>query len=69
MAERFGVTADYLLGLAEQPRRAALPPGSIDAELLREAVLLTHPDRHPPARTAQATRVTQALNALRDAAV
>jgi hypothetical protein len=37
----------------------------LDAELLREALSLTHPDRHPPERQARATRVTAALTKLR----
>jgi len=65
-AEELGVTTDWLLGLEEQPRRQSVPAGAIDAALLREAILLTHPDRHPPVRGERATRVTQALNALLD---
>jgi hypothetical protein len=33
---------------------------------LRDTILLTHPDRHPANREAQATRVTQSLNELLD---
>ena len=43
----------------------------LDAATLRAAVALAHPDRHPPERQEQATRVTQALldalRAVRDA--
>jgi transcriptional regulator with XRE-family HTH domain len=69
VADRFGVTADYLLGRVEEPRPwDAIPASSLPAALLRDAILLTHPDRHPPARSAKATRVTQDLNALLDRA-
>ncbi len=69
VADRFAVTADYLLARVDEPRPwDALPASSLPAKLLRDAILLTHPDRHPASRGAQATRVTQDLNALLDRA-
>lgn len=38
----------------------------LDLETARGALRLTHPDRHPPERQEQATRVTQALSAALD---
>ncbi len=38
---------------------------SFDADLLRSLIALTHPDRHPPERYAEANRVTAELIALR----
>ena len=38
---------------------------ALDAETLKAAAALTHPDRHPPERQADATRVTAAINAVR----
>jgi transcriptional regulator with XRE-family HTH domain len=67
LAEAVDVSCDYLLGRAAVPRPwDALPEDAIPAALLRDAILLTHPDRHPANRQAQATRVTQALNELLD---
>jgi hypothetical protein len=40
-------------------------PQELTLELLEEAVRLTHPDRHPPERAEQATRVTAELMALK----
>jgi hypothetical protein len=40
-------------------------PHELTLELLEEAVRLTHPDRHPPERAEQATRVTAELLALK----
>lgn len=37
----------------------------LDPEMLREAIKLTHPDRHPPERQEQAARVTAWLISLR----
>ena len=69
LADRFDVAADYLLGRVEEPRPwDAIPASALPAALLRDAILLTHRDRHPPTRSAQATRVTQDLNALLDRA-
>lgn len=34
----------------------------LDARTIRAALALAHPDRHPPERAEQATRVTQALS-------
>lgn len=67
LGEAADVSCDYLLGRAAVPRPwDALPEDAIPAALLRDAILLTHPDRHPANRQAQATRVTQALNELLD---
>ena len=38
-------------------------PPLLNAETLRAAVALTHPDRHPSERAEQALRVTQTLTA------
>jgi transcriptional regulator with XRE-family HTH domain len=67
LAEAADVTCDYLLGRTAVARPwDAVPDNAVPAALLREAILLTHPDRHPPVRRDQATRVTQELNALVD---
>lgn len=67
LADAADVSCDYLLGRAPVPRPwDALPEDAIPAGLLRDAILLTHPDRHPATRQAQATKVTQALNELLD---
>lgn len=67
VAERFDVTTDYLLGRTDVPKPwEAVPAASVPSGLLRDAILLTHPDRHPSQRWDQATRVTQELNALLD---
>jgi transcriptional regulator with XRE-family HTH domain len=67
VAGALGVSADFLLGLSDEPRRLPpLPRDGLPAEIVREAVRLTHPDLHTPARRAAATRVTQHLNDLLD---
>jgi transcriptional regulator with XRE-family HTH domain len=67
LAEMTDVTCDYLLGRSAVARPwDAVPEDAVPALLLRDAILLTHPDRHPPVRQEQATRVTQELNALLD---
>jgi transcriptional regulator with XRE-family HTH domain len=67
LAEMTDVTCDYLLGRSAVARPwDAVPEDAVPAALLRDAILLTHPDRHPPVRQEQATRVTQELNALLD---
>lgn len=67
LAEAADVSCDYLVGRAAVARPwDALPEDAIPAGLLRDAILLTHPDRHPATRQAQATKVTQALNELLD---
>jgi transcriptional regulator with XRE-family HTH domain len=67
LAEAADVSCDYLLGRADLPQPwAALPETAIPSALVRDAILLTHPDRHPANRQAQATRVTQRLNELLD---
>ena len=65
LCEATGASADFLLGLADEPfpHRTA-PADAVPTQLLREAVRLTHPDLHSDPRQELATRVTQALNAL-----
>ena len=59
------VSADYLLGRSDLARPwDAVPVSAGPPGLLRDALLLAHPDRHPAERREQATRVTQELNAL-----
>lgn len=50
-------------GPASPPRTGGVV---LDIETARGALRLTHPDRHPPERQEQATRVTQALSAALD---
>lgn len=67
VADAYGVSCDWLLGRADEPRPTlALPAGAVPARLLRDAITLTHPDLHPEGRRERATRVTQELNALLD---
>jgi transcriptional regulator with XRE-family HTH domain len=67
LAELTDVTCDYLLGRSAVARPwDAVPENAVSAALLRDAILLTHPDRHPPVRQDRATRVTQQLNELLD---
>ena len=40
-------------------------PTAFDGELLRRAISLCHPDRHPPERAGEANAVTAELLALR----
>jgi hypothetical protein len=55
---------------AKQPRTIVVSP--VDAELLKGAISLCHPDRHPPERAELCNRVTgallAALKAVREAA-
>jgi hypothetical protein len=55
---------------AEKPRAVIVSP--VDADLLRSAIALCHPDRHPPERAELCNRVTAALTvalkAVREAA-
>lgn len=44
---------------AERPRTVVVSP--VDAELLKLAIALCHPDRHPPERQEMCNRVTAAL--------
>jgi hypothetical protein len=44
---------------AEKPRTVVLSP--VDAQLLRLAIALCHPDRHPPEREEMCNRATAAL--------
>ncbi len=65
LCEATGASADFLIGLADDPfPRRAVPADAVPTRLLREAVRLTHPDLHTGPRQELATRVTQALNAL-----
>lgn len=43
----------------EKPRTVVVSP--VDAALLKRAISLCHPDRHPPERADLCTRVTAAL--------
>jgi hypothetical protein len=53
---------------AKRPRTILVPP--VDAGLLKSAIALCHPDRHPVERADLCTRVTsallEALKAVRD---
>jgi hypothetical protein len=55
---------------AERPRTVVVSP--VDAQLLKLAIALCHPDRHPPERAEMCNRVTaalvDALKAVREAA-
>jgi hypothetical protein len=54
----------------DQPPRSepSRPPLVLDVRLLRDAIALCHPDRHPPERARTANAVTAALlELLRDA--
>jgi hypothetical protein len=44
---------------AKQPRTVVVSP--VDADLLKSAITLCHPDRHPPERAELCNRVTAAL--------
>ena len=44
---------------AEKPRTVMISP--VDAQLLRSAIRLCHPDLHPPERAELCNRVTAAL--------
>lgn len=46
---------------AKEPRTVVVSP--VDADLLRLAISLCHPDRHPPERAEMCNRVTAALAA------
>jgi hypothetical protein len=54
----------------EKARTVVVSP--VDADLLKSAIALCHPDRHPPERAKPCNRVTAALtvalNAVREAA-
>lgn len=54
----------YLVGFRDGQASTWQPP--LDPELLRRAVALTHSDRHPPERFAEANAVTAALLNLRE---
>jgi hypothetical protein len=61
-----GYWTGYRAGYADAGR--ARPPAStLDADLLMQAIVLCHPDRHPPERHEAANRVTARLLALREA--
>jgi hypothetical protein len=55
---------------AKRPRTVVVSP--VDADLLKSAIALCHPDRHPPERAGLCNRVTAALTvalkAVREAA-
>jgi hypothetical protein len=55
---------------ADKPRTVVISP--VDAQLLKLAIALCHPDRHPPEREQMCNRVTAAptvaLKAVRDEA-
>jgi hypothetical protein len=44
-----------------KPRTVVMSP--VDADLLKPAIALCHPDRHPPERAEMCNRVTAALTA------
>lgn len=48
-----------LQGQAAQPKTVVVSP--VDADLLKSAIALCHPDRHPPERADLCNRVTAAL--------
>lgn len=54
----------YDEGYAAGRREAVPPPTPLSRGILHDAVLLCHPDRHPPERSEQANRVTAVLLAL-----
>ncbi len=56
----------YQQALADAYQRGLAAAKPIDPQLLRKAITLCHPDRHPPERAELATRVTAELMALRD---
>lgn len=57
-----GYDAGYRDGHRTASWAVAVPP-----TLIREAISLTHPDRHPPERAALANRVTAGLIELKEA--
>jgi hypothetical protein len=61
---RRGYDEGYDAGARENsgPARA----GDVDPTLLRELIILCHPDRHPPERFDQANRITAQLVSMRN---
>jgi hypothetical protein len=57
-----GFADGYVTGLLDGRR------GGLDESTLRAAIVLCHPDRHPPERAAEANRITAALLELREEA-
>jgi hypothetical protein len=56
--------AAYRAGYAEGLRdamRSSLHRGNLDSSVLRDAITLCHPDKHPVERAETANRVTRAL--------
>jgi hypothetical protein len=60
----FGDAADSL-GYLDGAAKISDEIIELTSELLNEAIALTHPDKHPPERREQATRVTQKLTDLK----
>jgi hypothetical protein len=60
----FGDAADSL-GYLDGAAKISDEIIELTSELLNEAIALTHPDKHPPERREQATRVTQELTNLK----
>ena len=60
----FGEAADEL-GYLDGAAKISDEIIELTSELLNEAIALTHPDKHPPERREQATRVTQKLTDLK----
>jgi hypothetical protein len=56
----------YKEGFDAGARAALTRLACLDADMLKEAAALTHPDRQPPERRDQAERVTAVLLAARD---
>jgi hypothetical protein len=59
--------AAYNRGFAAGRATAPAAPVLLEAELLTEAIALTHPDRHPEERSELANRVTARLLDAREA--
>jgi uncharacterized Zn ribbon protein len=63
--DRLALVATGITLVAGEADTIGAEVGDITAELLEDAIRLTHPDRHPPERQESATRVTQELIALK----
>jgi hypothetical protein len=59
-----GYAAGYAQGWGEA-RTTILPPAPIPDDILRDAIVLCHPDRHPGRMHNRALRTTTHLNQLR----
>lgn len=66
-ARAAGYDAGYSRGLEDGKKLAQLERLTVTAKLIRDAVTLCHPDRHPPERASLANRVTANLLSLLDA--